>query len=176
MKHLKKLLSFALALAMIAGVTTSSGYFLKAEAASDRPASTGIPGDANGDGRLSVSDLVRVVVELRDGTRLASADALFENGQAVTAEDIEEVRQRLLYNATGTVTVDVTGIDSNPTVTVARENGVQVYQGEGGFSTVLPVGNYVVTAESETAVAKTERFVLDGTNPAAVSKIGRAHV
>ena len=170
MKRWKKLLSFALALVMIAGVAFNHLHYMKAEAAgTDRPAATGILGDANGDARLSVSDLVRVVVEQSDGSRLASTDALFTNGTKVTSDDIIKVRERILYNATGSVTVNVTGVDSNATVTVAREDGTEVYQGAGSFSTVLPVGNYVVTAESDTAVAKTERFTLDGDNPAAVN-------
>ncbi len=168
MKQWKKLLSFALVVAMIAGVAVNNLDYLKAEAA-DRPAATGIPGDANGDGKLSVSDLVRIVVEQSDGSRLSSVDGLFDNGSGATAKDTAEVRRRLLYKTTGTVAVNVTGVDSDPTITIARENGVKVYQGTGSFSTVLPVGKYVVTAESDTAVAKTERFVLDGDNAASVN-------
>ena len=165
----KKLLSFALALIMIAGVTANNLHYLKAEAADGRPEATGIPGDANGDGRLSVKDLVRAVVELSDGSRMCSVDALFTNGNNVTPEDIIKVRERLLYNATGSVTVNVTGIDRYPAVTVTRESdSVQVYRGTGSFSTVLSVGNYVVTAESDTAVAKAVRFVVNGDSPATV--------
>ena len=168
MKRRKKLLSFALALAMIAGVTGNHLYYLKAEAA-DTLQATGIKGDANADGRLSVSDLVRASVALSDGSRPCSIDAMFTNSTNITSEDIPLLRNRLLYNATGSVTVNVTGVDSNAPVTVTRENdGVPVYSGTGNFSTVLPVGNYVVNAENDTVVAKTQRFRLDGDNPAAV--------
>ena len=167
MKRWKKMLSFALALAMIAGVTANHLHYLKAEAASLTP--TGIKGDANGDGWLTVADLVRASVALSDGSRPCSTDAMFTNGTAIALEDIPLLRNRLLYNATGSVTVNVTGVDSNASVTVTRENdGVPVYSGTGSFSTVLPVGNYVVTAESDTAVAKTQTFRLDGDSPAAV--------
>ncbi len=169
MKRWKKLLSFALALAMIAGVTADHLHYLKAKAADESLTPTGIKGDANWDGRLSVSDLVRASVALSDGSRPCSIDAMFTNSTNITSEDIPLLRNRLLYNAAGSVTVNVTGVDSNASVTVTRENdGVPVYSGTGNLSMVLPIGNYVVNAESDTVVAKTQRFRLDGDNPAMV--------
>lgn len=170
MKRRKKLLSFALALAMIAGVTGNHLYYLKAEAA-DTLQATGIKGDANADGRLSVSDLVRASVALSDGSKPCSIDAMFtNNGVGLVNDDIEALSNRLLYKATNNVNVNVTGVDSNASVTVIRENDdAVVYTGTGSFGTVLPVGNYVVKAEREEAVAQTQRITLNGDAPVAVN-------
>ena len=98
MKRLsKQVLSFVLVFVMVVGMLL--GHLgMKAQAAEgQRPEATGILGDANGDGKLSCSDWVRVQAELEGSEKLASKDVLFSNGRIVEETDAEIVWQLLMH-------------------------------------------------------------------------------
>ena len=91
----QKPLSLALALVMSAGLL--QGISLPAQASAVRPAATGVAGDANGDGKLSVADLVRMMTEQNDGSKLSSPSALFGDWSNISELDTEMVRGLLIH-------------------------------------------------------------------------------